>query len=205
MDMASVGPAVLGFGIALLFTWLELVTSKYPRTFVFPSKRWALWTYCLIYGLIAFGALLGFDSLVEKGIVKADGLGLSLPWVRAIEMGLAVKAFLHIRLFTVTSGSQAFPVGVETLVQVFEPWLLDRIAQDEDDEKRDWVKTRRAKHSSVSDGQIKTALKANIRRSLPQQEKVAIALDIDMAQSGEEAMIVYLDRFGMPSLSRLYG
>jgi hypothetical protein len=195
---------MLGFGIAFLFTWLELVTSKYPRTFSFPSKRWAIWLYCLIYGLIAFGVLVGFDALVVHGLIKADGLGLSMPWMRAIEIGIAAKALLHIRLFTVTAGSQPFPVGVETLVQVFEPWLLDRVAQDEDDQKRDYVNKTRNKYPAETDPQIKAKLKANIRRSLPFAEKSAIALDIDMATTGDEAMTVYLDRFGTSSLKRLY-
>lgn len=202
--MCSIGWALLGFSVAFFFTWLELITSKYPRTFTFPSGRWAIWVYCFVYGLIAFAVLLGFNALVAKGFIKADGLGLQTPWIRAVAVGIAVKALLHIRLFTVTSGSQPFPVGVETLVQVFEPWLLDRIAQDEDDKKRIYVDAKRAKHPDETETQIKTKLKANIRRSLPKDERVAIALDIDMTASAEEAMIVYLDRFGKSSLSRLY-
>jgi hypothetical protein len=154
--------------------------------------------------VIALVVLLCFDRLAAAGVIKADGLGLSQPWIRALEIGIAVKALLHIRLFTVTTGSQTFPVGLESFVQIFEPWLLDHVAQDEFNNVSTYISEKRQKHAAQSDEAIKAILKNNIRTSLPAAEKAAIAIDIDQARNGEEAMTVYLSRFGKKSLCRLF-
>jgi hypothetical protein len=92
--MQALGPAAFGFVVAGVLTFFELITSKYPRTHVFLWKSWALYAYCAIYGVIALVVLLCFDRLAAAGVIKADGLGLSQPWIRALEIGIAAKALL---------------------------------------------------------------------------------------------------------------
>jgi hypothetical protein len=45
--MRALGPAALGFVVAGVLTFFELITSKYPRTHVFLWKSWALYAYAL--------------------------------------------------------------------------------------------------------------------------------------------------------------
>ena len=121
--MGRVGPPLLASTVATLLACIELITSRYPRTFFLLRKSWALYAYALIYGAIGFGVTLGLASLIRTGTIKLEGLGLSGPWVQSLAVGLTIKAFLHIRLFSVGVGSQSFPVGVETIVKLFEHWL----------------------------------------------------------------------------------
>jgi hypothetical protein len=88
------------------------------------KKCSALYWYAFIYGVIAFGVMLGLDYLLKQKTVTLEGFGLANPWWRAVAVGLAVKAFLHLRIFSVGVGGQTFPIGTETLVQLFEPWLM---------------------------------------------------------------------------------
>jgi len=124
------GPPILAFAIATFLAFLELVTSKYPRTAFLLRKSSALYGYVLVYGLIAFGVTLGIGSLIKAEIIKLSGIGLSNPWAQAVAVGVSFKALLHIRLFSVSVGSETFPIGVETLVQLFEPYLLRTIDLD---------------------------------------------------------------------------
>ncbi len=202
--MTRFGPPLFGFVVAGILAWVELVTSRYPRTFTFIRTSPALYSYCFIYGIIGFAVLFGFDALVSAGVLKAEGLGLSNPWIRAFEIGVAVKALLHIRLFTVTAGSQPFPVGIESLVQLFEPWLLDRVEQDEFNEKSSYIEQKRHEYPEVTVKQFKVRLSAATRPSLSQKERSAIAIDIANALTADEAMTIYLDRFGRRTLDRLY-
>ena len=131
--------AILAFVIAAFISVLELITAKYPRTYFLLKKNRKLYLYALTYGAVAFGIMLGLGALVTAGTVKLEGLGLSSPWVQAIAVGLTTKAFLHINLFNVTVGSQPMPVGLETLVQLFEPALLRTILLDEFNAVRNYI------------------------------------------------------------------
>src|ERR1700688_3061252 len=117
-----VGPLAVAFVIAALVTALELITSKYPRTARFCVKSPWFHIYFVIYGLLGAGALALLPVLTQ---VTIEGVGLSNPWVKAAFVGLSVKAFLHIRIFSVSTGpGQSFPFGLESFVQLFEPWML---------------------------------------------------------------------------------
>ena len=146
--------AFVSFLIAFSVAWLELVTSKYPRTIGLFYRSWALWAYAILYGVISFGFTLGYEPLVRSGVLSAvtglqakgdapakagtapngGGREIHTPWLVAIVFGLSAKALMHIRLFAVpVPGSQErFPVGPETVVQLFEPWLLRTIDVQED-------------------------------------------------------------------------
>lgn len=101
-------PAILAGILALSITIAELVTSKYARTYFLVMRSQWIYVYALIYALIAFGVMLLVDTLTENGLIKLEGLGLSNIWVRAIVVGVSVKAFLHIRLFNVTVAHQTY-------------------------------------------------------------------------------------------------
>ena len=114
--MIHLGPPILAFIIADCISVLELITSKYPRTFFLLKKCPALYIYAVIYGVIGFAVMLGLNYLVSQKAVTLEGLGLSNPWWQAVAIGLSVKAFLHLRIFSVGVGAQTFPIGTETIV-----------------------------------------------------------------------------------------
>ncbi len=123
------GSLAVAFIIASLVTALELVTSKYPRTARFCFKSPWFYGYVLIYGILAAGFLALLPLL--GSLVTIEGVGLSNPWVKAVFVGLSVKAFLHIRIFSVSTGpGQSFPFGLESFVQLFEPWMLRTLELD---------------------------------------------------------------------------
>lgn len=61
------GSASLAFAIATCIAWLELVTSKYPRTAALLNKSWKLYVYSMSYGTISFFVMLFLQPLVEAG------------------------------------------------------------------------------------------------------------------------------------------
>jgi hypothetical protein len=117
--------------IAGIVVLVELVTSKYRRSFFLLGTSKALWAYGLIYAVVAFVVRLVLGSLIDTGALKLQGVGVANPWVQSVAIGLSIKAVLHIRLFTVGAGATSFPVGIETVVQLFEPWLLETVDLDE--------------------------------------------------------------------------
>ncbi len=200
--MSILGPAILAFVIAAFISVLELITAKYPRTYFLLRKNLKLYVYALIYGVIAFGIMLGLRALVTAGTIKLEGLGLSSPWVQAIAVGVTTKAFLHINLFNVTVGAQTMPVGLETLVQLFEPTLLRMILLDEFNAVRSYVKPYADKHSLLTDDRAK--IKENIPSTLPTQERAAFESDLDKTSTVTEAMELFLRFLGRANFNRVF-
>jgi hypothetical protein len=132
-------PPLLSFIIGALVAHIELITSKYPRTFFLLKKSFALYAYTLIYGILSFFVMLTLESLTRAQIISLEGIGISNQWIQALIVGVSTKALLHIRFFKVSFGSQSFPVGVETFVFLFEPWLLRTIDLDEFNAVRDFI------------------------------------------------------------------
>lgn len=197
------GPALLAFVIAGLIAFLELVTSEYPQTFSLMGRSWRLYTYSTIYGLIGLGVLMGLGALVEANKVRVEGLGLSSPWVQAIAIGLTVKAILHIRLFAVSVGQQSLPIGVETLVQLFEPWLLRGIEIDHFNAVRTYIDPRAANHPDLND--VKTLITQNLPSGFADQERAAFEHDVNEAETVPEAMELYLRFVGRKAFKRVFG
>lgn len=202
--MSTFFPPLLSFFIAATVTLLELITSKYPRTSFLLLKRshW-LYVYVAIYGAISFAVTIAFKWLIQtQEEITVTGLAISNPWAQAVIVGLSVKAFLHIRLFAVTVGSQAFPVGVETLVQLFEPWLLRTIDLDEFNAMKDFIADYQQHYDAL--GPVKDKIKQNIPTNLPKEEKSAFLADLDEKEGVGEAMELYLQSFGKTSFKRVF-
>ena len=199
--MSSVGPSILAFCVAAFLSLLELVTSKYPQTFFLVRKSWAFFTYGVIYGLLALGATLGLNALSAAGAIKLEGLGMSSPWIRAIAIGVSFKALLHIRLFSVTAGSEAFPIGVETFVQLFEPPLTRRILFDHFNALQRFIGPRAEKYADLD--KVKEDILQNVPE-LPEQERTAFLADIQQTTSVKRAMERYLSLVGRPGFDRVF-
>jgi hypothetical protein len=202
--MSNLIPPLLAFTVALAVSGLELITSSYPRTGYFIASCRQVYAYVLVYGLIAFSVTLGFDGLVEHGLLNLQGLGMSNAWLRAVALGVSVKALLHIRLFTVGVGDSKMPVGTETIVQMFEPWLLEQIELHEFNSIRAFLAPWETRYNEIS------AVRANILRNLPYtfsgSERVAFEVSLKKkSNSPTECMEMYLRRFGKKSFVRAFG
>jgi hypothetical protein len=195
-------PALLAGFIAAAISASELITAKYARTCFLLIRCGWLWAYALIYGLIGFGVTLGFDSLVASEAIHVQGLGLTSPWVRAVVIGLSVKAILHINLFNVTVGAQSRPIGIESLVQLFEPAMLRNILLREFLEARNYVTPYAASNPNLV--AVKQQIKANVPASLEQLEKAAFENDVDKAESVPLAMEHFLRFLGRKIFERTF-
>lgn len=199
--MIRVVPALLSLLIASLVTAIELITSKYPQTLSLLKKCSYLYIYALIYGLISFGVMLGLDQLLLAKKLQLEGVG-SNPWLQAVAIGMSAKALLHIRFYSVTAAGQSFPLGTETIVQLFEPWLLRKIELYEWNAVRDLITPRAERYANLDEA------KAKIIRNLPStfagQERTAFETDVNRKTSVDDAMEMYLGRFGRRSFDRVF-
>jgi len=200
--MDTLGPAVVAFVISTAISWLELITAKYPRTYFLLLRNRALWLYGLIYGAIAFGILLGLDALINAEAIRLEGLGFSSPWVRAIAVGVTIKALLHINLFNVRVGSQPVPIGIETIVQLFEPELLRTILLDEFNAVRQYIQPFATQYPDLN--VVKERIKINIPPTLPLQERAAFENEVDKANTVIDAMERFLRFLGRGTFERVF-
>jgi len=199
---ADVLPALAAGLVAAVVVLLELVTGQYRGTAFLLRKSGWLWAYVLTYGAIAIGVMLSLQALLEAGHLKIEGLGLSDPMIRAFAVGVTIRALLNIRLFNVTVGSQQVPVGVASLLQLFEPWLLFQIELDEFNGVRSYLEPFVARYPDLVD--VKKRIKGNLPPSLPDAERSALELDVDTKQEVGAAMELYLRRFGERTFKRVF-
>lgn len=194
-------PFVVAFAVAFAVTLVELVTRKYPRTIFLLTGSISLYAYGVIYGFIAAGIDAMLPAISDQATVS--GVAISNPWVRAIAIGLSVKAFLHIRFFDVTTGpGKSFPVGVETFVQLFEPWLLRSIDLDHFSATRGFLQSRIAAYPDAATARARAL--ANIPSSFDASERAAFENDLSSATTTERVMEAYLTIVGRKIFLSVY-
>jgi hypothetical protein len=195
--------ADLAFSAALLagligasIAFVELVTTCYARTCgLFLGKTWAIWIFSAIYGVIAFGVMLSWDSLVHDGVVGSNGFLAKSYWVRPILVGVCAKAFLHTRLVTIEVNGKPFPVGIETFVRIFEPWLLKTILLDEHAAVQTFLAEPLSRYNNLAE--VKSIIKDNIPATLPWDERETVLSDLDKKQKTvRDAMAMFLRLYG---------
>jgi hypothetical protein len=201
-EIEPILPWLLAFVIASLVTLFEFVTSTYPRTAFLVCKSKYLYVYVAIYGAIA-ALLTALFPLLAAEQATIEGAGADNPWVQALVIGVSVKALLHIRLFNVNTGPEkAFPVGVETVVMLFEPWLIRNIDLDHFNELMTYVGEAQKRYSDLD--QIKSTIGHNIPRSFSDPEKATLKRDIDNAPTARDAMEIYLTYVGRRTFERVF-
>jgi hypothetical protein len=109
---------------------------------------------------------------------------------------------MQLNIFTVTSGFTAFPIGFQTVVQLFEPYLLRLIVLDEFNAVRQFVKPFADRHTDLNT--VKTMIKQNIPSSLSSQERAAFENDIDKDTQVHEAMERFLRFLGKRTFERVF-
>ena len=189
--LGEVGLAAL---IAVAVVGLELITTQYPRTSIFVFRSGWFYAYVISYGLIA--ALVYLLLPLIGAQVTMTGIGLGNPWVQAVVTGLSVKALLHIRIFNVSTGpGRDFPVGLETIVLLFEPWLLRSLELDHFSELMAFVTPRAARCADVAAArQLATN---NIPNTFLPAEKAALAADIARATTSGDVIVAYISYVGI--------
>lgn len=189
----EIGGIALAFAIALVVTGLELITSQYPRTPSFVLRSVWFYAYVIVYGLIA-AFVVAILPLISNQVTMS-GLGMANPWIRASVIGFSVKALLHIRLFTVNTGpGSSFPVGVETIVQLFEPWMLRNLELDHWNKLQAFVAPRAARIPNVVNA--RTQATGNIPTGTASALRAAFIADIGAAGSSSEVITIYMTYFG---------
>lgn len=202
MTLFGVAPGLLAvsFVVAALVTALELVTSKYPRTARFCFKSPWFYVYFVIYGLLGAGAFALLPLLTQ---VTIEGVGLTNPWIKAAFIGLSIKAFLHIRIFSVSTGpGQSFPFGLESFVQLFEPWMLRTIELDHYSAQSDFIAPRAARCATVAAAQA--SANANVPPALSPAEQAAFNIDIGQAPSPQQVIAAYVKYAGIKLTRRTF-
>lgn len=195
-------PAILALILATAVAWLELVTSKYPRTLFLIKDYKLLYVYSFVYGLAGFLVMLGIGLFTNGNEVQITGPVVTTRWTEALAVGLSTKALLHIRLFTVSTGSQSVPVGIESIVHLFEPTLLQNIDLQEFYKVRQHLRPLSLKYSDLAT--VKQMILSDLPQSFSGAERMSFETDIETAKNVVMAMEVYLRRFGKANFSRLF-
>jgi hypothetical protein len=184
----------LAFAIAAAFTAIELLTSKYARTFRFALQSPWFYVYVVIYGLLGAAALALLPLVGNQ--VTIEGIGINNPWLKAALVGFTVKAFLHIRIFAVSTGpGQSFPVGIETFVQLFEPWMLRTLELDHYSSQSMFIEPRATKLADVAAAKAKA--KGTPPPGLSAEETAVFEADIDQAKDSKRVIAAYLKYAGI--------
>lgn len=188
------GLLALAFAVATLVTAVELLTSQYARTARFVLESVWFYAYVVIYGLLAAVAFAILPLVSDQ--VTMEGIGVNNPWVKAALIGFSVKAVLHIRIFAVSTGpGHSFPVGLESFVQLFEPWMLRELELDHFATQSEFIRPRAARLTDVN--AARTQAKANPPPGLSQAVKAAFEADIDQAASPAQVVAAYLKYAGI--------
>ncbi len=198
----DVSQALLTFLVAYSISTLELVTSKYPKTFrLFFFKSWSLHIYSCIYGVLAFTLALILKELIASKVVQISGLGLSNPWVLAVFVGIFSKAFLKTRIYTLTINSTTLPIGLDTIVHVFEPFLLHHIDLDNFNAVKEFIQ----EYNHFTLKAVKDRVKKNIPNNLSNDAaNQAFLLDVNASIDPLYIMELYLYQYGIKTFKRVF-
>lgn len=194
--LAALLAFVIGLGVA--FVAISSLDFRRTYTFLFRSSR-AFYLHGLIYGAVAGGALIAADYLEGEGRLVIGGAGSNI-WLQAIVVGLSARAFLHLRILEVTVGDKTLPLGLETILQIFEPWLIENIRTDEFNAVRAFAEPFATAHPTLKD--VKTLMKENVPPGLPAK---VFEAEIEKASTVVSAMEVYIRFAGRPTFDRVFG
>jgi len=206
--------AILAFIVAYSVTLIERVTSHHPRTYQFILTSVSLHIYAIIYGLIGTFIFVSVSILQTEDLLTIKGLGLSNQFWLAFLIGLSTKGFLGIRLFTVNDGSSSFPVGLESLVQLFEPWCIENLDLHEFNSIRSYIESKsegflKGKEKAEIQPEkaladVKFLIEKNMPRKWSYQKKGAFKIDLEEKETMIEAMELFLYEAGKETFERVF-
>lgn len=201
-----IGASIVGLEMSTAATYLN-------TSFLLLRLR-VFYIYIFIYGMLAACVMLLLPVLIESGLFGISAsdetqgtanpapIDLSNRWLQAVLVGISLKAFLHIRLFNISVGRTAFPIGMESLVQLFEPRLLRAIEMDHYEELQRFLEPYVGAHGNLED--VKRRALENIPRFLDQVEAAALRGDIHVARRVADVFDIYLRYSGRKQLGRVF-
>jgi hypothetical protein len=208
--LAPLSSTFIAFAVAMSSTALELIVTKYPHTYFVLTIRKSpfFYVYTSLYGLIA-------SLLMMTNFLHLEKYGLTNPWIQALVIGFTVKSLLHIRIFSIpksAGGKEVVPIGLETIVHLFEPWLLRTIDIDEFNGVRaflaDWL------HRYPDAASVGQVIENNLpERLLTDSECAFLIRDLKRAISDsspddekkvQDALEIYLRYLGKKSLHQTF-
>jgi len=113
--------------------------------------------------------------------------------ISAAVVGFSLRALLHLRLFSVTAGGNNVPVGLETLVFLYEPWLLAEIELFSSNKLSAYIKPAAARYK-LSD--VRKKCKDNLPNFLTHAQKQGLGVDFNKAVTVEQCMRTFISVAG---------
>ncbi|MEO0804413.1 MAG: hypothetical protein AAFY57_19395 [Cyanobacteria bacterium J06642_2] len=194
---------VLAFVFAYLVTLFELITVEYPRTYSLVVKRWPIHAYAGWYGVLGAILFVIFDRLSAANLVSVSGMQLAPLWVRAIVIGIISKGIMGIKFVTFAQKNGSFPFGLETIANIFAPFLAAEIADLEFNDLRSLVDAKLSqKQLSLED--IREILKSNIPPKAEETAKKSFKVELQEETHPNELCVSYISLFGVRSFNRIF-
>jgi hypothetical protein len=154
-----------------------------------------------IYGVLA--GLLQYLWPLLADQTRMTGIGIGNGWVRALITGFFIKGLLHIRLVNVATGpGKSFPLGLESIVRIFEPWLLTEIGLHVFSAKKVWLKKHVGAYADVAMARARAL--DNIPSGFDPAEQASLRADIKRADSAEKVLDVYVTYAGPKALASVF-
>jgi hypothetical protein len=122
----------------------------------------------------------------------------------AVLIGLSAKALLHIQFASIpwAGSKQPFPLGTETLVQAFEPWLLRTIDLDAYKVVQEYLGKKVRAYPELDE--VKKRVREHIPDSLPETEKTALEVDVGKAATVSKVLEFYLAAVGVSIVDQFF-
>ncbi len=188
--------------IAATISLLELITSRYRNTYTFLWRRWQLYVYMAVYGAFGFLLMWIIDYLVAKKTVSFDDMALDSVWVKAVLVGMSAKALMNITLFNVPSGAGTVPIGMSTLVHLFEPFLLSELDLQVWNDVRTFLTPHARKYPQLEE--VKAIMDRNIPPTLSAERRAALRAELGARDSVEGALETFLYAVGRGTFIRSF-
>lgn len=199
--MSCTNCALLAGGVASVITLVELITSKYPHTYPWLWRCWPLWLYVAIYGVIAFGLMFGVDYLISSRQITLQGLLIDSPWVQAIAIGITTKALMQITFFNV-GGLNPTPIGIASITQIFEPWLLERLQITVWIAVRESVQPHSRKFPDVQ--KVVEMIENKVPPSWSKEKSATVLAEMKALATSEEVMYLLVNYSGREMLQHVF-
>lgn len=198
----TVAASLLAALIAAGITLLELITSSFRHTSFLAWRHWQLYVYFLVYAIIAFAAMSLVDVLIANKYVTLEGLGTGSPWVRAVIVGVTVKAFTQITFFNVAMGAGSLPIGISTFIKLYEPTLLESLSLAVWNSGRDFLAPYAQRYPAIAN--VRDRITQNIPPTLSTERRAALLSEIAAKTTITEVMEVFLNAAGRGTFRRTF-
>ncbi len=184
-------PTILAFLLAGSIAYWELVTSKYPRTVFLTFRCPHIYAYSFVYAAAAVIIMLTYEAIVPHNGSRSSFSGN--PWVRAWAIGLFTKSFLHFKIFTVPGHPEPTPIGLETIMLMFVPYLLREIELGHDRRELQFVKGR---VESLSLEVVSKAIQDHLPVAMAKRDQQGFLASVKKSKDGIRAARLYLRLVG---------